>query len=129
MDIFLGTWYTVRKVTLAWLRDVYRTRRVLKYTLETHFMRSAVPVLVILSLTQANQTYRKILCAKAELRDLKPKLLCGSGTAERQVAVYFLCGSGTTGLPSIIPCAEAECQTLSSNNILCAEAELKVSVQ
>ena len=29
------------------------------------------------------------LCAKAELRDLKPKL-CGSGTAERQVAVYFL---------------------------------------
>ena len=52
-----------------------------------------------------------ILCAKAELQDLKPKLLCGSGTAERQVAVYFLCGSGTTGLPSIIPCVEAECQT------------------
>ena len=28
------------------------------------------------------------LCAKVELRDLKPKLLCGSGTAERQIAVY-----------------------------------------
>ena len=49
-----------------------------------------------------------ILCAKAELRDLKPKLLCGSGTAERQVAVYFLCESGTTELPSIIPCSETE---------------------
>ena len=47
-----------------------------------------------------------ILCAKAELLDLKSKLLCGSGTAERQVAVYFQCGSGTTGLPSIIPCAK-----------------------
>ena len=66
-----------------------------------------------------------ILCAKAELRDLKPKLLFGSGTAERQVAVYFLCGSGTTGLPSIIPSAEAECPTLNSHNILYAEAELK----
>ena len=70
-----------------------------------------------------------ILCAKAELRDLKPKLLCGSGTAERQVAVYVLCGSRTTGLPSIIPCAEAESQTINSHNILCAEAELKVPVQ
>ena len=70
-----------------------------------------------------------ILCAKAELRDLKPNLLCGSGTAECQVAVYFLCGSGTTGLPSIIPCAEAECQALNSHNSLCAEAEFKVSVQ
>ena len=72
-----------------------------------------------------------ILCAKAELRDLKPKLLCGSGTAERQVAVYFLCGSGTTELPSIIPCAEAELQTLKSHNILMCgggTAELKVSV-
>ena len=64
------------------------------------------------------------LCAKAELRDLKPKLLCGSRTAERQVAIYFLCGSGTTKLPSIIPCAEAELQTLKSHNILCVEAEL-----
>ena len=64
------------------------------------------------------------LCAKAELRDLKPKLLCGGGTAERQVAVYFLCGSGTTELPSITPCAEAELQPLKSHNILCAEAEL-----
>ena len=73
-----------------------------------------------------------IPCAKAELRDLKPKLFCGSGRAERQVAVYFLCGSGNTGLPSIICCAEAECQTLNSHNILCAEADLrnlKVSVQ
>ena len=66
-----------------------------------------------------------ILCAKAELPDLKPKLLCGGGTAERQVAVYFLCGSGTTGLPSIIPCAEADCQPLNSHNILYAEAELR----
>ena len=41
-----------------------------------------------------------ILCAKAKLWDLKPKLSCGSGTAERQVAVYFLCGGGTTELPS-----------------------------
>ena len=62
-----------------------------------------------------------IPCANAELRDLKPKLLCGSGTAERQVAGYFLCGSGTTELQSIIPCAEAELQTLKSHNILCAE--------
>ena len=30
-----------------------------------------------------------ILCAKAELRDLTPNLLCGSGTAERQAAVFF----------------------------------------
>ena len=66
-----------------------------------------------------------ILCAMAELRDLKPKLLCGSGTAEREVAVYFLCGSGTTELPSIIPCAEAELQTLKSYNSLCTEAELR----
>ena len=41
MDIFLGTWYTVRKVTfLAYsntcLRDVYRTRRVLQYISEAH---------------------------------------------------------------------------------------------
>ena len=43
-----------------------------------------------------NSKSHTIPCAKAELRDLKPKLLCGSGTAERQVAVYFLCGSGTT---------------------------------
>ena len=69
-----------------------------------------------------------ILCARAELRDLKPKPLCGSGTAELQVAVYFLCGSGKTGLPSINPCAEAECQTLNTHNILCADVEFKVSV-
>ena len=66
-----------------------------------------------------------IPCAKVELRDLKPKLLCGSGTAERHVAVYFSCGCGTTELPSIIPCAEAECQTVKLHNILCAEAELR----
>ena len=66
---------------------------------------------------------------EGEIAGLKTKLLCGSGTAERQVAVYFLCGSRTTRLPSIIPCAEAECQTFNSNNILCAEAGLKVSVQ
>ena len=68
-----------------------------------------------------------ILCAKAELRDLKPKLLCRSGTAERQVEVHFL--EAETGHPSIIPCAEAECQTLNSHYILYAEAGLKVSVQ
>ena len=68
------------------------------------------------------------LCAKAELRDLKPKLLCRSGTAERQVAVYLLYGNGTTELPSINSCAEAELQTLKSHDIQCAEAELKVSV-
>ena len=45
--------------------------------------------------------------------------------AELQNAVYFLCGSGTTELPSIIPCAEAELQTLKSHSILCAEAELR----
>ena len=53
---------------------------------------------------------------------------CGTeakALAECQVSVYFLCGSGTTGLPSIIPCAEAECQILNSHNILCAEAELR----
>ena len=78
------------------------------------------------------------LCAKAELRDLNLKLLCGSGTAERQVSVHFLCGSWTSETPSIIP--EAELQTLKYNtlksiishtnlltlhNILCAEAELQ----
>ena len=66
-----------------------------------------------------------ILRAKALLRDLKPKLLCGSGNAERQVALYFQRGSRTTELPSIIPCAEAGFQTLKSHNILCAEAELR----
>ena len=66
-----------------------------------------------------------ILCAKAELRDMKPRLLLGSATAERQVAVYFLCGSGTTRLPNIIPCADAERQTFNSHNFLCAEAELR----
>ena len=69
------------------------------------------------------------MCVKAELRDLKPKLLCGSRTAERQVAVYFLYGSRTTRLPSIIPCAEAESHPLNLHNILCAEAKLKVPVQ
>ena len=66
MDIFLGTLYTLLErlpFGLLWsntcLRDVYRTRRVLKCILEAHFMRSAVPVLVILSLTHANQKYRK----------------------------------------------------------------------
>ena len=64
MDIFLGTWYTfVRKDTFlalsnTCLRDIYRTRRVQKYILE-----AAVPVLVILSLTPANQNYRKNLVA------------------------------------------------------------------
>ena len=52
-------------------------------------------------------------------RFMTPKLLCGGGTAESQVAVYFFCGSGTMELPSIIPCAEAELQTLKSHNILC----------
>ena len=66
-----------------------------------------------------------ILCAKAELRYLKPKLLCGSVTAERQVAVYFLCGSGTTELPSIFPCAEAECQTLNSHTFYVRKLPLK----
>ena len=65
------------------------------------------------------------LCVKKEMRDLKQKLLWVSGTVERQIAVYFLCGSGTTERPSIIPCAEAELQTLKSHNILCAEAELR----
>ena len=45
--------------------------------------------------------------------NLKPKLLCGNGNAERQVAVCFLCGSGTMELPSIIPYAEAELRTKS----------------
>ena len=76
-----------------------------------------------------NFKLHNILCAKVELWDLKPKLLCGNGTAEHQVAIFFLCGSGTTGLPSIIPYVEPEIQTLNSHNILCAEAELKVSVQ
>ena len=60
----LGKRCTVRNVTIfakssTCLHDVYRTRRVLKYILEAHFMRSAVPVLVILSLTHANKKYRK----------------------------------------------------------------------
>ena len=68
-----------------------------------------------------------ILCAKAEQRDLKPNPLCGSGTAKRQVAVYFLRGSVTTEFPSIISCpeAEAEFQTLKWHNILSAEVELR----
>ena len=83
---------------------------------------------IILACVEADlQNFKSynILCAKTELRDLKPKLLCGSGTAERQVAVYFLCGSEITGLPNFIPCAEAECQILKSHNILSAEAELR----
>ena len=56
---------------------------------------------------------------------LEAKALVGSGTAERQVAVYFLCGNRTSELPSIIPCAEAELQTLKSHNIQCAEEELR----
>ena len=70
MDIFPGTLYTLLErlpFCLPWsntcLRDVYRTRRVLKCILEAHFMRSAVPVLVILSLTHANQKYRKNVVA------------------------------------------------------------------
>ena len=59
-----------------------------------------------------------------ELRGLKPKLLCKSGSAERQVAIC-LAWSGTTEFPSIIPCAEVDFQTLKSHNILCAEAELR----
>ena len=39
--------------------------------------------------------------------------------------MLYLSGNGTTELPSIIPCAEAEWQTLKSQNILCAEAELR----
>ena len=46
------------------------------------------------------------VCAKAEMRDLEPKLLCGNGTAERQVAVYFFAWIGTTEFPSIISCAD-----------------------
>ena len=68
------------------------------------------------------------LCAKAELRDLKPKLLCGSGTAERQVAVYFLRGRELWNFQALFLCSEAEFQTFKSHNILCAEAELKVAV-
>ena len=36
-----------------------------------------------------------ILCAEAELRDLKSKLLYGSGTAKLQVILNLLYGSGT----------------------------------
>ena len=43
----------------------------------------------------------------------------------RNVKSQFWCGRGTRELPSIIPCAEAEFQTLKSHNILCAEAELR----
>ena len=67
-----------------------------------------------------------ILRANAELRGLKPKLMCGSGTAERQVAVYFLCRSGTTELPSIIPCADLKVTQYSIYGR--GTAELKVSV-
>ena len=56
---------------------------------------------------------------------LEDKALFGSGTAERQVAVYFLCGSGTTELPSIIPWAEAEFQYSECGS---GTVELKVSV-
>ena len=63
-----------------------------------------------------------ILCAKAELRCFEDKTLVwkrNCGTSSRSI----LCGSGTTEFPSIIPCAEAEFQTLKSHNILCAEAD------
>ena len=56
-----------------------------------------------------------ILCAKAELRDLKPKPLC----------VEVELRNVKSELSSIIPCAEAECQPLNSHNILCAQAELR----
>ena len=38
---------------------------------------------------------QNILCAEAELRDLKSKLLYGSRTAKLQVILNLLYGSGT----------------------------------
>ena len=71
MDIYLRNVYIVRKVTSAptfftysntCLRDVYRTRRVLKIDFEALYMRSAVPpVLVILPPTHANKHIVEIL--------------------------------------------------------------------
>ena len=58
--------------------------------------------------------------AELEAKALVWKRNCG--TSSRSI---FFGGSGTTELPSIIPCAEAEFQTLKSHNILCAEAELR----
>ena len=70
MDIFLATLYTLLErlpfgllSSNICLRDVYRTRRFLKCILEAHFMRSAVPFFVILSLTHTNQKYLKNLVA------------------------------------------------------------------
>ena len=70
------------------------------------------------------------LYAKAELRDLKPKLLCGSGTTERKVAVYFLCGSGTTDFQALFLVRSGIADLKVTQYSMCGSgtAELKVSV-
>ena len=135
MDIFLETVYALFErlpFGLLWsntcLRDGYRTRRVLKCILEAHFMRSAVPVLVILSLTHANPKYRKNLVSYTfwlhyRTNFVETKLfshysdpscglqsvvnarlpgneysVCGIRTAVLKDTAHSLCGSGTVEL-------------------------------
>ena len=84
-----------------------------------------------------------MLCAEAELRDLKSKLLYGSETAKLQVVlncmkaelrnfqatVFSLCGSGIAPFQSfkshIFCMRKRNCRTFKSQYIPCAEAELQ----
>ena len=67
------------------------------------------------------------LCAKGGLRDLKPKLLCGSGTAERQVASqYISCVEvKLRNFQALLLVRKRNCGPYMSHNILCAEAKLR----
>ena len=88
---------------------------------------------------------QNILCAEAELRDLKSKLLHGSGTAKLLSRTKFIVWKRNcvTSKPQYFPCAEAELHhfrtpshtlfcmrkrnsgTFKSQYIPCAEAELQ----
>ena len=132
MDIFLWILYTLLErwpFGLLWantcLRDVYRMRRVLKNILEAHCMRSAVPVLVILSLTHANKNIIKIfsLYFLASVSDQ----FCGNNVL---FPLFWtkLWAPVSSQRPSSpvknIPCEESEMRYLKSQHVYCVEAEL-----
>ena len=66
---------------------------------------------------------QNILCAEAELRDLKSKLLYGSGTAKTSSRTKFIVWKRNcvTSKPQYFPCAEAELRHFStpSHTIFC----------
>ena len=151
MDIFLGTLYTLLErlpFGLLWsntcLRDVYRTRRVLKCILEAHFMRSAVPILVILSLTHANKKYRINLVAYTFWHHYRTNFVETKVLFPLFWTKLWAPVSSQRPSPPLknIPCAESELRYLESQhihyveaelwnfksqNILCAEVELQVT--